>query len=182
MKYSAPKIQLISAVAILIATMMVLILANAISHSTPDASSPGLAVEEDPANRGGSDVSAGSANWRVEYANEDNFRSLVLDSPDTVLVDFYADWCVPCQRIGPLLQKLTAEMPNVKVVKVDVDSNPNLSRQYDVQAIPNIKVFENGVVVAEIVGLVSIGELRRMLSRSRSARKSPATTDARRPY
>lgn len=102
---------------------------------------------------------------QVHHANEANFREIVLKSDVPVLVDFYADWCGPCQRIAPLLEELAAETPHARIVKVNVDHNPNLAVAYGVNAIPNLKVFKQGAVVEEIAGLASKNQLRSMLER-----------------
>jgi thioredoxin 1 len=102
---------------------------------------------------------------QVHHADEANFHDLVLASDVPVLVDFYADWCVPCRRLGPILEELAAETPHARIVKVNVDQSPNLASQYDVSAIPNLKVFRNGAVVEQIAGVASKHELQSLLKR-----------------
>jgi thioredoxin 1 len=100
----------------------------------------------------------------IQHATETNFRNLVLESNQPVLVDFYADWCGPCQRLTPVLEQLAAENPNVRIVKVNVDQNPGLANKYRVDAIPSLKVFKNGRVVDELMGLASKSQLRALLA------------------
>jgi len=102
---------------------------------------------------------------QVQHAQESNFASLVLEADVPVLVDFYADWCGPCRRLAPVLEDLAAEMPNARIVKVNVDDCPRLATEYGVDSIPSVKVFKNGVVTSEQVGLVSKNQLKAMLSR-----------------
>jgi putative thioredoxin len=72
-----------------------------------------------------------------------------------VVVDFWADWCGPCKVLGPALESAVAEREGrIELVKVDVDSNPELATRFDVRGIPNVKAFRNGRVVDEFVGAV----------------------------
>lgn len=84
-----------------------------------------------------------------------NFQKDVLEASEPVLVDFWAEWCTPCKMIAPTLEKLAQEMPGkLKIVKVDIDANPDIAQQYMVMSIPNMKVFHKGqqVVGGEIIG------------------------------
>jgi thioredoxin 1 len=99
----------------------------------------------------------------VYHADETTFDELVLKSQVPVLVDFYADWCGPCRMIAPLLEELARESSDAKIVKVDVDNAPQLARRYAISSIPSLKVFEDGKVVDEHVGLASKAQLKAML-------------------
>lgn len=80
-----------------------------------------------------------------------------------VLVDFYADWCGPCKMLNPVLEDLSASMPNVSICKVNVDNDQNLAGQYGVQAIPNLIIFKDGKAVDQITGFTSKQELQKKL-------------------
>jgi thioredoxin 1 len=99
---------------------------------------------------------------KVHHAGEANFADMVLKSDVPVLVDFYADWCGPCQAVAPVLEDLARET-NAKIVKVNVDHSPRLAAHYGINSIPNLKVFEDGKVVDEEVGLASKTRLKAML-------------------
>ena len=101
----------------------------------------------------------------VLHADQSSFDSLVLQSDVPVLVDFYADWCGPCRMLAPALEQLAAETPDARVVKVDVDENPRLAQQYGISSIPSVKVFRDGRIVDQHVGLASKEQMQRMLSR-----------------
>ena len=103
------------------------------------------------------------ASSQIQHADERTFRNLVLQSNVPVLVDFYADWCGPCQRLAPLLEELAAENPGARVVKVNVDHCPNLAAEYGVDSIPALKVFKNGTPTVQRVGLASKSQLQTML-------------------
>jgi thioredoxin 1 len=102
---------------------------------------------------------------RLEHVDDTTFREKILESEVPVLVDFYADWCGPCRALGPLLEEVAAETPNAKIVKVNVDQSPEVAMQYRVNAIPSLKVFKNGKVTAQHVGLVDKRQLQSLLAR-----------------
>jgi thioredoxin 1 len=85
-----------------------------------------------------------------------NFATEVLNSPIPVLVDFWAPWCMPCKMMAPILDELAAELADkLKIAKVNTEDgdNQNLAIEYQIQSIPNLKLFKGGKVVAEFVGL-----------------------------
>ena len=110
-------------------------------------------------------MSVAQAKSQVQHANETSFDNLVLKSDLPVLVDFYADWCGPCRRLGPILEELAGETPDAKIVKVNVDDSPNLAAQYGIDSIPSLKVFKNGAVTGQFVGLACKSQLKSMISR-----------------
>ena len=110
-------------------------------------------------------MSVAQAKSQVQHANETNFDSLVLKSNVPVLVDFYAEWCGPCQRLTPILEELARETPDAKIVKVNVDHSPNLAAEYGVDSIPSLRVFKNGAVTEQFVGLANKSQLKSMISR-----------------
>ena len=95
--------------------------------------------------------------------NQDNFREEVLLSEKTVLLDFWAPWCGPCRMVGPILDQIAEERPDVKVAKVNVDENFELASQFRVASIPTILVVKDGEVVQRSVGAKSKAQLLAML-------------------
>lgn len=79
------------------------------------------------------------------HVNEENFQGEVLESTQPVMVDFTATWCGPCKLLDPVVKQLAQEWANkVKVVKLDVDNNPNLAMRYQVMGVPTLILFVNG--------------------------------------
>lgn len=101
----------------------------------------------------------------VIHADQNNFQEIVINSDKPVLVDFWATWCGPCRMIAPILDELAEENPDVKIVKVDVDENPELARKYEVMSIPALFVIKNGEVVAHSLGVRPKAQLQALLDK-----------------
>ena len=84
--------------------------------------------------------------------NKENFASEVLNSSKPVLLDFYADWCGPCRMVGPIVSEIANERSDVKVGKINVDEQPELSAQFQVMSIPMLAVIKNGKLENQVVG------------------------------
>jgi thioredoxin 1 len=95
------------------------------------------------------------ANANVSHVTDANFEQEVLKSDKPVLVDFWAPWCGPCKAIAPVIDELANEYAGrLKVVKMNVDDNPNTPQQYNVRGIPNLLIIKGGQVANQIVGAV----------------------------
>ncbi|MDH6182374.1 thioredoxin 1 [Microbacteriaceae bacterium SG_E_30_P1] len=81
------------------------------------------------------------------------FADEVLNSSDTIMVDFWAEWCGPCRAVSPILDQIAAENPDkLKIVKLNVDDNPQMAMKYQITSIPAMKVFRGGEVVKTVIG------------------------------
>ena len=90
----------------------------------------------------------------VKEFNDQNFETEVLKSSTPVLVDFWAEWCMPCRMLAPTIDKIAKDYAGkVKVGKVDTDSNRDVSIKYGINAIPTVILFKNGQVAQKFVGL-----------------------------
>lgn len=101
---------------------------------------------------------------RIKSATTGTFDEQVLRSPTPVVVDFYADWCGPCQIQGQILEQFAAEVGGATVVKVDVDKNTDLAERFDVKALPTLLIFKDGRSVAKHVGVATNKELKAALT------------------
>ena len=94
----------------------------------------------------------------------DNFESEVLKSDKPVLVDFFADWCGPCQMLAPVLEEIAKEKTDIKVGKINVDEEMELAMKYKVSSIPYLALFKNGEIVNQMVGFGGKEKVLEMLS------------------
>ena len=90
----------------------------------------------------------------VADVTDQDFQSVVLDSETPVLVDFWADWCVPCHMVSPVVEEIGQEKGSatLTVLKLNIDDNPAVTRKYGVMSIPTLLLFKKGEEVARVVG------------------------------
>jgi thioredoxin 1 len=105
----------------------------------------------------------------LNEVTDDNFQAEVLEADKPVLVDFWAPWCGPCRIIAPHLEELDNERDDLRVVKLNVDDNPQTAAQYNVMSIPMLLLFKNGAPVHQIIGAVPKSRLLQELAPSLAA-------------
>jgi len=94
------------------------------------------------------------ASENVKEFTDQNFDTEVINSNQPVLVDFWAEWCMPCRMLAPTIEKLAQDyVGRVKIGKLDTDSNRDTSMKYGISAIPTVILFKNGQVAQKFVGL-----------------------------
>lgn len=96
----------------------------------------------------------------------DQFQMEVLKSEKPVLVDFFATWCGPCKMLAPVLDELSADREDIKIVKIDVDQSPDLARQYKVSAVPTMLLFKKGEVANKSMGFLEKKDLEKFIDRA----------------
>ncbi len=95
----------------------------------------------------------------VKSVEDDNFATAIVgDSP--VLVDFWAEWCAPCKQLSPFVEQLAGEKKELKVLKMDIDSNRRTPTEFGISSIPTLIVFKDGKEVSRRSGLIPYAELR----------------------
>jgi thioredoxin 1 len=102
----------------------------------------------------------------VQTFTDGNFDDDVLKSGAPVLVDFWAEWCGPCKRLGPTVDALATEyVGKCTVGKLNVDENPSVSEKFQIRGIPTILIFKGGQVVESVVGLAQKDDLKKYIDK-----------------
>ena len=100
----------------------------------------------------------------IKHVKSSEFNNEVLKADKPVLVDFWADWCGPCQMLSPIVDEVAEERDDIKVGKINVDEQMELAREFAVASIPTILVIKNGEVAYRAVGLQNEEELQKALA------------------
>lgn len=103
----------------------------------------------------------------MEKISREDFEKKVLQCTAPVVVDFYADWCMPCRTLAPTLEEVSRELAgDVRFVKVNVDDDASLANHYGVMSVPTVMLFEKGTERDRFVGALSKGQVERFVSQS----------------
>ena len=127
------------------------------------AGTTGLVGCSAPFNADGNGESSPSDRDNIVHLTAENFEAEVLHTEKTVLLDFYADWCGPCQRLDPILEEIAAERPDIIIGKIDVDEETALANTYGIESMPTLIVMKNGNIVKKVIGYRPKAELITLL-------------------
>jgi thioredoxin len=113
------------------------------------------------------DIERSQIKIKIE-ADDNNFDEMVIKQSNNavVVVDYWAEWCIPCLMLGPVLERI-AEQHNGKIIlaKVNVDKNPKLSQMYNIDSIPAVKIFKRGKIVGEFIGALPEPHVKRHIEK-----------------
>lgn len=99
----------------------------------------------------------------VFHINKNNFQQEVLSSEKPVLLDFWAPWCGPCRMLGPILDEVAQQRPDIKICKVNVDEEQELASRYKIFNIPTMLMLQNGQVEDKVIGVRPKRQILEML-------------------
>ena len=103
-------------------------------------------------------------NEHITKVNENDFERVVLQSEKPVLVDFWAAWCGPCRTLAPIVDAVADQYAeSIRVVKLNVDENPNIAQRYGIRGIPTLILFQQGEEKVRIVGVVDQNKISRTI-------------------
>ena len=97
------------------------------------------------------------------HLNHESFEQEVLHADKPVLLDFFANWCGPCGQLSPIIDRLAQEHPELKVAKVDVDSQKELARKHKVFSIPTLVIYKNGEIAGRHTGVLPLEEIAALI-------------------
>ncbi len=106
------------------------------------------------------------ASDKIQVLSDSNFQATIGAAMVPVVVDFWAEWCMPCRRIAPIIEQLATELEGKAIMgKMNVDENPSTPSQFGIHSIPTLLIFKGGQVVDSVVGLRGKDELKRLIER-----------------
>ena len=101
----------------------------------------------------------------VTKVSDADFESQVLKSTEPVIVDFWAEWCGPCRMIGPALEEIAGKLDGkIKIVKLNVDENPQTTQKYNIMSIPTLMLFKQGQLASSQVGAAPKAKLEQWIT------------------
>lgn len=104
------------------------------------------------------------ANELIQHITDNNFETVVIESKDTVLVDFWAEWCGPCKMIAPVLDEAADTFKGkLQIAKMNVDENTNIPAKFGIRGIPTLMLFKDGQLAATKVGAMSKAQLNEFI-------------------
>ncbi len=98
----------------------------------------------------------------IHLGNENDFKKIIAEG--RVLIDFYADWCGPCQMLAPILEQLSNADKDLTIVKVNVDDFPSIAKEYHISSIPSLIYYKDGQIIKKQIGFLPLRNLQEFIA------------------
>ena len=101
----------------------------------------------------------------IKHTNENDFNKDVIENKKLVIIDFFATWCMPCQMLAPIFEEVSNRYEDIDFFKIDIDQNPNLVKQFEIDSVPTLVFMKEGKVLNQEIGVRGLKEFDEIIQK-----------------